>query len=177
MAEAAMPARTRSPEAAAVGPTSGNAAGRLRCDWSMLVATREGHKTDTPMGEPTCSRSLARHSEKATTAYLLAQYTAEPAMVARPAADEVLTMWAGMPRARMRGKKLRTPCTTPIRFTPSTHLKSSSVASQAVPSNATPTLLKSQSTPPQRPQLASASSSTSAALDTSQRCTMHAAPA
>src|SRR3989344_4643214 len=76
----------------------------------MLVATREGDKKDTPKGEPTCSRSLARHSEKATTAYLLAQYTAEPAMVARPAADEVLTMWAGMPPGpHGRQKQRRSP--------------------------------------------------------------------
>src|SRR5690348_17082921 len=42
----------------------------------MPVGSSEGQTTVTPIGAPACSRSRARHSEKATTACLLAQAVA-----------------------------------------------------------------------------------------------------
>ena len=98
-----------------------------------------------------------------------------------PAIDAVLTMWPSNPgsacaAASIIGVKQRMPCTTPIRFTPSTHSQSFNVFSQIRPPHATPALLNTKCGTPKRACVAAASACTCSAWDTSTRDASTAAP-
>ena len=75
-------------------------------------------------------------------------------------------MWPPPPASRT-GRKLRTPCTTPQRFTPTTHSHDSIGPNHALDFVATPALLQTTSTRPNRSTAASASACTDAASLTS----------
>src|SRR5690349_1337451 len=130
-----------------------SSAGRLRSESLMPVLTNAGHSTDTPtlalpsLPENNC-RSKCRHSDSVTTLCLVTQYTLDPGTEIRPATEAVFTMWHSSCCSSMRGTKLCTPCTTPIRFTPIVHCQSASVALQAGPTGDTPALLNSRCAAP-----------------------------
>ena len=86
-------------------------------------------------------------------------------------------MWAGRPWASIRGTKKCTPCTTPIRFTPSTRCHSSRLVWSTGPAWPTPALLWSTSTAPSSANTRSASASTEAGSRTSAVCTVAWPPA
>src|SRR6185295_9822741 len=101
--------------------------------------------------------------------------------LSRPAIDAVLTMWPSYPgsfaaAASIIGVKTRTPWTTPMTLTPSTHSQSASVFSQTRPPAPTPALLKTMCGAPKRCATARPSASTSPALLTSTRCASTCAP-
>ncbi|HYL51998.1 MAG TPA: hypothetical protein VEZ15_08515 [Acidimicrobiia bacterium] len=125
-----------------------SAAGRLRPDAPILVATAPGTTADTLMTEPIDARSCARHSVAASAANLEMVYGPENAFVQSPAIDTVLTMWPGVPAASMRGTNARMPLRMPQRLTPSVHVKSDAGRSHMRPPANTPALLQSTSTAP-----------------------------
>ena len=97
-----------------------------------------------PRGES----SAFSDSERPTTACFDVVYGAISATGTSPAIDAVLTMWAGRPWASIRGRKKWMPCTTPMRFTPSTRCHSSSEVFSTGPPWPTPALLWRMSTAP-----------------------------
>src|SRR5690349_15159275 len=108
-------------------PAARSSSGRLRSECMMLVLTKPGHTTDTPMPLwPARSSSLARHSEIATTACLVAVYGASHGVEVRPAIDAVLTTWPSSPLATSAGRNARIPWITPHRLTSSVHRQSAS---------------------------------------------------
>src|SRR5271163_1372396 len=82
--------------------------------------------------------------------------------------EAVLTMWPPSPWARMCGRKVRTPCSTPMRLTSSTHRHVSSEMSSMPPPPATPALLQTTWTFPNASYDASAACSTLEGSVTSQ---------
>ena len=72
------------------------------------------------------------------------------------AIDATLTTCPSPPRASIRGTKVRTPWTTPIRLTRSTASQSSRESSQVWPWRTMPALLQTTSAPPKRASTASA---------------------
>src|SRR3989338_1843082 len=103
--------------------------GRLRWLWLMPVGTKKGHSTLALIWSVTSARSWYRVSLSATTACLLTLYTPILGAFSRPAMLAVLTMWpvqAGSLAAAssIMGVNTRTPWTTPMTLTPSTHSQS-----------------------------------------------------
>ena len=95
-------------------------------------------------------------------------------MLTMPAIDAVLVTWpsksgSAFAASSIIGTKVRTPCTTPIRLTPSTHSQSFSVCSQISPPTPTPALLNTKPGAPKRFNVAAPIASTSAAFETSSR--------
>ena len=77
-----------------------------------------------------------------------------------PATDAVFTTWPPSGFSTSIGMNECSPCTTPQRFTPSTHCQSASVWSTMNPPPPTPALLQSTCTVPKRSRTASASDCT-----------------
>ena len=93
-----------------------------------------------------------------------------------PATDAVLSTWP-FPRSSMPGTKARMPRTMPSTLIWRIHSQSSMSTRSAGPSTATPALLQSRSTWPQRSMTWSRRASTSASLVTSQCTAMASVPA
>src|SRR5258708_294328 len=91
--------------------------------------------------------------------------------------DAVLTTWPSS-CCSSNGTNDRTPCTTPQKFTPTTHCQSARLASQteAPLVSATPALLHTTCTAPNVSSVVSANRWTSSARDTSQRTPTTSAP-
>src|SRR6218665_2198910 len=112
-----------------VGLSAGRLAGGgggLGWLWWMAVETKKGHSTLAPIWSVTSARSWYSVSDRLTTACLLTLKMPMLGAASSPAMLAVLTMWprqAGslLAAASIIGVNRRTPCTTPHRFTPSTH--------------------------------------------------------
>src|SRR6266481_8927702 len=111
---------------------------------------------------------VASPSDMPTTANLLATYGLKPSPLFIPAIEAVLTMWPPSPWARICGRKVRTPCSTPIRLTSSTHRQLSSEMLSMPPAAATPALLQTTWTFPNAWYEAFAAHSTLTGSATSQ---------
>ena len=85
-------------------------------------------------------------------------------------------MCPSSPEATMRGRKEATPCTTPCKFTPNTHIHSATESVACLPPPPTPALLHSTCTAPNRAKAAVASASTASAEDTSTSCVITSPP-
>src|SRR5262245_61407268 len=88
-------------------------------------------------------------------------------LLVSPATEPGLTMCPSPPCCSTRGTNVRTPCTTPQRFTPSNHCQSATVCSHVEPLSATPALLHTTSTRPNAATARSASACTCSAWLTS----------
>src|SRR4051812_30249116 len=100
------------------------------------------------------------HSVRPTTPYFDTVYGAAPDTGVIAAELPVFTMWPSL-RSSMSGMKVRTPFTTPMRFTPSVHAQTSVGISHAGgPWWMTPALLHTTCHVPNADLTASASAST-----------------
>ena len=166
----------------ALAPACVNSAGRLRWLCVMPVGTKNGHSTDAPTCSVTSCRSWYSVSLRLTTACLLTLYTPMLGAFTMPAMLAVLTMWPRHCGSRAAassiiGVNTRTPCTTPIRFTPSTHSQSLRLFSQISPPEPTPALLNTRCGAPKRSNAAAPSACICSALDTSTLDARTCAPA
>ena len=110
-------------------PTIG---GRLRSLSRIRVGIQPGHRTDTPIGAPSPSRSRCSDRGQPRRRRPSPPRTRPgSASGSRPATDAVFTMCPGSPWASMRGTKARMPWITPQRSTPTTQSQSSSVSAHA----------------------------------------------
>ncbi len=159
---------SRTDSAISVRSSTPKDSGRLRSDSMTFVSTELGQSTLTPIGISSMAISCARVSEIETTAALVAQYGPMKATpVSRPPIDAVFTTWAGVPCLRMIGRNVWMPCTTPQKFTSTTHRQSSRVWSLIRLNVETPALLHNTSTRPNRSSVVAASRSTAATSATS----------
>ena len=102
----------------------GKRAGRFRRKSIILVRTKPGQRTETPI--PRGANSRRKPSERATTPYLLTLYDVEPREIS-PAIEAVDTMWPPSPCCSINGPKISMPQTTAIRLTPIVHSQPPSV--------------------------------------------------
>src|SRR5262245_20505523 len=99
-----------------------------------------------------------------------------PGSALSPATDAVFTTWPPSPCSRMRGTKLRIPCATPSRFTPTSQLQSPAALSASGPCVSTPALLQTTSMRPKRASTRSAAASREAGSETSASMPSASAP-
>src|SRR5689334_12170948 len=132
----------------------------------MFVFTHPGHSTETLTCGAVIASSWYSVSEIATTACLLALYGPMKGGATSPAIDAVFTMCASGCWIS-NGTNVRTPCTTPQRFTPRTHSQVESGVSHEIPPPPTPALLQKTCTAPNCRIVSAASASTCAESVTS----------
>src|SRR6476469_1323006 len=94
----------------------------------MSVLSQSGHSTDTPTADPLAWNSSDSDCDRPTTACLVATYGAAKGTADSPASDAVFPTWPS-PCSMSNDANERTPCTTPMRFTPTTQSQSASVVS------------------------------------------------